>query len=120
MKTRSTRQKELLDTERLKIKTFFSAEGLYETVSKKDNKLGMATIYRYLKALRKEGLIYSYTCDGKNIYSNNKSNHCHFECEETGEIIHFDIENIDFLKNKIPGEITSFQLEVKGICKNHN
>ena len=119
MKTRDTKQKEIIDKERLLLTTFYSAEYLYEKVLKVNKKIGIATIYRHLKKLRENGEIYNYTCDGKLIYSNNKSNHCHFECEETGEIIHFDIENIDFLKNKIPGDITSFQLEVKGICRNH-
>ena len=38
-------------------------------------------------------------------------------CEETGKVIHFDVDSLDFLKNKIPGSISSFQIEVKGRCK---
>ena len=37
-------------------------------------------------------------------------------CEETGKIIHFDVDSLDFLKNKIPGTISSFQIEVRGVC----
>jgi hypothetical protein len=40
--------------------------------------------------------------------------------EKTGKVIHFKIESLDFLKNKIPGTIKSFQIEVRGICNNHN
>lgn len=119
VKSRSTRQKEIMDSQRVLIKTFFTAEGLYEKINRIDSKIGIATVYRYLKTLRNNNEVYTYSCDGKSIYSNNRSNHCHFICEETNKIIHFNVDNIDFLKNKIPGEITSFSLEVRGICKNH-
>jgi len=117
VKTRQTRQKEILDKEIKSFKNFFSAEDLLEKAQKKDKKISIATVYRYLKNLRENNQIYSYTCSGKKIYSNKTISHCHFECIETGKIIHFDIDNIDFLKDKIPGEIQSFQLEVKGILK---
>jgi Fe2+ or Zn2+ uptake regulation protein len=117
MKTRYTKQKELIQKEIDKFKTFFTAEELYDQVKKIDNKIGFATIYRFLKRLRKCEDIYSYTCDNKLTYSKENKSHCHFVCEETGKVIHFYINSLDFLKDKIPGSITSFQIEVRGICK---
>ena len=117
MKSRNTRQKEILDNELREFKKFFSAEDLLEKVAKKDSKISIATIYRYLKECRKSNILYSYTCGGKTIYSTSKSNHCHFVCSQTGQVIHFEIDNLDFLKDKIPGDIESFQLEVKGTLK---
>jgi len=117
--SRKTKQGEILDLEIKKFKTFFSAEDLLSRAVKLDSKLGIATVYRFLKKLREGKKIYSYLCSGKTVYSNSLSNHCHFECTETGKIYHFEIDNLDFLKDKIPGDISSFQLEVKGICKNH-
>lgn len=114
---RQTHQKELLEKELESIDTFFSAEGLYELVKKKDDNFGIATVYRFLNELKKERKIYSYVCDRKAIYSKNDNSHCHFICERTGKIIHFKIDSLDFLKDKIPGEIKSFQLEVRGYCK---
>ena len=114
MKTRNTRQKEIIESEIKKINKFFNAEDLLEKVSKIDKNIGIATIYRYLKDLRDKDRIYSYTCQGKVIYSSTKRSHCHFECSESGEVIHFELDNLDFLKDKIPGDIESFQLEVKG------
>ena len=111
---RQTQQKETIQKELDKIKTFFSAEELYEKV--KNKRISLATIYRFLKELRDKRELYSYLCDRRTIYSKQKKSHCHFICEETGEVTHFEIDNIDFLKNKVPGKITSFQLEVKGIC----
>ena len=116
-KRRNTIQKKIIDEEINNMKTFFSAEDLLKKVSKKNKKIGIATIYRHLKTLRKKGTIYSYSCQGKIIYSNAKRSHCHFLCTKTGKVIHFDIKNLDFLKDNIPGEIESFQIEVKGIYK---
>lgn len=115
---RNTRQKKILQQEIEKQKTFFTAEKLLEKTKIFDNKIGIATIYRHLKKLREEKKIYSYRCSGKTVYSNTKKAHCHFECTKTGKIHHFEIDNLDFLKDKIPGEISSFQLEIKGICNN--
>ena len=74
----------------------------------------------HLKKLIEEGKIHSYSCNRKIIYSSNVKSHCHFICEKTGKIIHFDVDSLDFLKDKIPGEISSFQIEVKGECKTCN
>ena len=117
MKTRQTRQKEIIEKEIKKFNRFFNAEDVLEKTSKIDKKIGIATIYRFLKDLRKRDLIYSYLCSGKTIYSNSKRSHCHFECLKSSKVIHFEIDNIDFIKDKIPGDIESFQLEVKGNLK---
>ena len=113
---RSTRQKEIIGQELKKVNSFFSADELYEIVKQKENNIGIATIYRFLKEANAKGELLAYTCNKKTVYSKGKKSHCHFECEKTGKIIHFEIDNIDFLKDKIPGTITSFQLEVKGVC----
>jgi len=116
-KNRNTKQKELIKAELSKIDTFFNAEDLLEKVRKKDKNIGIATIYRFLNEAKKKGELYTYSCDRKMVFAKGEKSHCHFECEKTGKVIHFEIDNIDFLKNKIPGTITSFQLEVKGVCR---
>lgn len=116
LKTRNTKQKEIIYNEISKFHTFFTAEELYEKVKSVDKTIGLATVYRFLKTLRKNKNIFSYTCNGKLVYSKENKSHCHFVCEETGKVIHFNIDSLDFLKDKIPGSITSFQIEVKGIC----
>lgn len=111
---RNTRQKEIIQAEIKRFKTFFTAEELYEKV--KEKKISLATVYRFLHVLKQEGELFSYLCDRRQIYSKEKNSHSHFICEETGKVIHFNIDNLDFLKNKIPGKISSFQIEVKGLC----
>lgn len=114
---RKTRQKEVLRAELDGIDTFFTAEELHERAMKKDKPIGIATIYRFLKELKKEGRLYSYLCGRRTVYSKENRSHCHFVCEKTGKTIHFEIDSLDFLKDKIPGDIKSFQLEVRGYCK---
>lgn len=119
-KSRNTKQKEVIEKTLSSMNSFFTAEDIYKLVKKKDIHMGIATVYRFLKDLKKENKIYSYICDRKTVYSKEMKSHCHFTCEKTGKIIHFDINNIDFLKKvkeKIPGSITSFQLEVRGVCE---
>ena len=111
---RKTKQKEILKKELDKIDSFFSAEELYEKV--KDSSLSLATVYRFLSELKQNKKIYFYLCNRKYIYSTEKRSHCHFICEDSGKVIHFDIKSLDFLKDKIPGTIKSFQIEVKGCC----
>jgi len=117
VENRTTRQKRIIEEEVKKFAKFFSAEDLLEEVKKRDSKIGIATIYRNLKKMKENSLIYSYSCSGKNVYSNSKKSHCHFIDEKTGKTIHFEIDNIDFIKNKINCDITSFNLEVKGELK---
>lgn len=116
-KSRNTVQKESIRAEIGKTGNFFTAEDLFMRVKRKCPDIGLATIYRYMKDLRKNKKIHAYTCNNRRVYSRDKKSHCHFVCEETGKVIHFDIDSLDFLKNKIPGSISSFQIEVKGKCR---
>jgi Fe2+ or Zn2+ uptake regulation protein len=117
---RSTKQKRIILEKINNFNSFFNAEELLLEAKKEYKKIGIATIYRLLKELQKDNKIYSYKCDRKTIYSKENKSHCHFICEETGKIIHFNIDSLDFLKDKIPGSISSFQLEVRGRCNKHS
>ncbi|MFW6230432.1 MAG: transcriptional repressor [Nanoarchaeota archaeon] len=116
---RTTKQLEILRKSMEKNDAFFDAESLYEEAKKKDADIGIATIYRFLREEADAGNLFSYRCGKRRVYSRKKKSHCHFVCEETGKVIHFDVDSIDFLKDKIPGEITSFQIEVRGIRNDH-
>ncbi len=109
--TRVTRQKKELELAVASFSSFFSAQDVADK-----SLLPLATIYRYLKDSIIQGTLFSYRCDNRTIYSIKKRSHCHFICEKTGKVIHFDIDSLDFLKNKIPGNIESFQIEVRGVC----
>lgn len=115
-KSRKTKQKELIQIEIASLKSFFTADELYENIKKKDVTIGIATVYRFLKDLRKRKELHSYVCDRKMIYSHNEDNHCHFICQKCDVVTHFTIDKIDFLKKQINGDICHFQIDVHGIC----
>jgi len=115
-KLRKTKQKELIQSEISTFTSLFTADELFDKIKKKDNTIGIATVYRFLKDLQKKKELHSYICQRKMIYSREKNNHCHFICQKCDQITHFNIEKIDFLKTKINGEICHFQIDVHGIC----
>lgn len=116
---RHTRQEEIISFELSKINSFFSAKDLFKKAIRFDSSLGIATVYRFLADLVKNHELFSYKCDRRTIYSKREKSHCHFICEKTGRVTHFSIDSLDFLKDKIPGSINSFQIEVKGLCDKH-
>ena len=117
MVTRKTDQKNFIEEEIKNLRSFFDAEELYKKVSKKNKKIGIATVYRFLKKLTEEGKIHSYSCDRKIIYSSNVKNHCHFICENCGNIKHINLKRLDFIQNEIKEDICHFQIDVTGICE---
>ncbi len=115
-KSRKTKQKELIQSEISTFTSLFTADDLFDKIRKKDKTIGIATVYRFLKDLRKKKELHSYMCDRKMVYSREKNNHCHFICQKCDTVTHFNIDKIDFLQTKIKGEICHFQIDVHGIC----
>ncbi|MBI2103148.1 transcriptional repressor [Candidatus Woesearchaeota archaeon] len=115
--SRTTKQKQLVEREIASFHSFFHAEELYQRVSQKNPKIGIATIYRFLNNLAKNGEIHSFLCNRKTLYSNSKKNHCHFICERCGDIKHISLTKVDFLYQQIKEEICHVQIDVTGICK---
>ncbi len=117
VKIRQTKQKELLNEEVKKLKSFFTAEELLIKAKKKDSRLGIATVYRFLSDLTNKRQIHSYVCDRKTIYSTRDNSHCHFTCEKCGKVEHIQVNSLDFIKNKVKGSICHFQIDVFGTCE---
>ena len=116
MLKRNTNQKEIIEKEIKRLHSFFDAEKLYKEVSKKNKKIGIATVYRFLKKLAEEGKVHSYSCDRKVIYSSNVKSHCHFICEKCGDINHINLKKLDFIQKEIKGDICHFQIDITGVC----
>lgn len=110
---RNTRQKQILEEALQEITGFFDAQKLHETAKEEDKNLGIATVYRFLNQKVDQNKLFKYVCNRRNVFSKQKT-HCHFINEETGEIQHFDIENINFLDEAIDANISSISIEVKG------
>jgi len=117
MNHRKTKQKRILEEELLKLKTFFTAEELLERTNKIDSKIGIATIYRFLKEKSHRAELHSYYCDRKQVYSTQDNNHCHFTCTQCGQITHFSVKDLNFIKKNIEEEVCHFQIDLYGVCK---
>ena len=117
MISRKTSQKNLIEEEINNFHSFFDAEKLYGQVSKKNKKMGIATVYRFLKKLVKKGKIHSYSCNRKTIYSSNAKSHCHFTCEDCGDVEHINLKKLDFIKKEVKGDICHFQIDITGVCE---
>jgi len=117
-KSRNTRQKEIIREEILAKKDFFTAEELHRCAQKRDKQIGIATVYRFLRGAKETNDIYAYECEGRTVYSTTKKDHCHFVCKKCGKTVHFNVSSIDFLKKKLDGDVTQFQILVEGFCKN--
>jgi len=113
--SRQTTQKNILEHELKGFNSFFSAEELFNKV--KSKKIGIATVYRFLKDAEKNHELHSYLCNRRSLYSRNSHNHCHFICEKCGKMTHFNVDSIDPITKKIKGNICHFQIEVNGICE---
>jgi len=118
LKSRSTRQKELLNRELEDMDEFFSAEEFHSITVRKMPHIGIATIYRFLNEKVHERQLHSYNCNKRTVYSNSKNNHCHYICQKCGEKQHINIKNIDSIKKSMTGTICHFQIDVHGICEN--
>lgn len=118
VESRETEQKKLIAKKIAEMNHFFTAEELHNIVTKLDNRIGIATIYRFLRDLREKREIHSYNCERKSIYSKSNINHSHFKCEACGKISHLKIDSIDFIKKIVSADICHFQIEVSGLCDN--
>jgi len=116
-KTRNTKQKEVIEAAAKSMGGFFTADELFSKTSAKEKGIGIATVYRSLNKLDSEGKVHSYSCGKGRIYSVGGENHCHFICHRCGNSEHFELKNIDFLKNVDAGQACHFQVDVHGICK---
>ena len=113
---RQTQQLEVLQQATQQLESFFDAKQLHAQAQKADPEIGIATVYRYLRDAVDARQLHPYRCGRRKVYTREQRSHCHFVCEKTGRTIHFDLDDVEFLKNKIPGSITSIQLEVRGVC----
>ena len=94
---------------------------IYEYL-KKDNKIGLTTIYRFLNKLESECLIKKYT-DKKEAtyqYINNDEckNHIHLKCIKCNSIIHLECDEANHLTKHIRDE-HNFDIDstIFGVCR---
>ena len=97
---------------------------LYNSVSKIDSKISIATVYRTVKLFEEAGIVAKHDFKGgKARYEQlNESHHDHLIDIKTGEIIEFVDDEIEKLQQKVAEKygykLVDHKLELYGIKKN--
>lgn len=122
MKTRKTKQKQLIIDILMKSKTHLSILELYEKVLKADPTIGQATVYRNVNKLVEEGILVKISMiNDVDRYDANTNLHDHFVCKSCEEVIDiFDKEKADVIKKiekKYHFTITNSNIIFEGYCE---
>ncbi len=101
-----------------------SAEEIHGLVRVQTPKIGLATIYRTLHALKEKGLVeeHRFNDEFSRYEAKPASHHDHLICIECGKVVEFDQPVIEQLQLAAAREnhfsIVSHRLEIYGICEN--
>ena len=92
-----------------------------------NDKIGKATVYRYLNNLVKENIVKKYMVENRNcscyqyIEEQNCDSHYHLKCEKCNKIIHLECDEFKEVENHIAKEhdfeLDSVKTVLYGICK---
>ncbi len=103
-------------------KAHLSAEEIHSLVRAQTPRIGLATIYRTLHALKEKGLVeeHRFNDEFSRYEAMPSSHHDHLICLECGKVVEFDQPLIEKLQVAAAKEnhfsIVSHRLEIYGIC----
>lgn len=124
---KNTKQKEKILLELMQSSSHLMAEEIYQRV--KNDKIGIATVYRSLKLFERLGIVKEFPMDGVKYYElkiySKKPLHIHFKCSKCNVIIDIDDAdiNIDYIKlnqkveMKRELEVNDVNITLLGLCK---
>lgn len=120
---KSTRQREIILEEFLKVSSHLSTEDLYLRLRKKHPHIGYATVHRTLKLFSESGIAAERQFgDGQTRYevASDEEHHDHLICTRCNAIIEFEKPEIERLQDSVAREhgfvIEKHRLEIFGIC----
>lgn len=106
----------------------FSAKEMYDYIKKEGHDINLATIYRNVASLEKEGKLLKHQGNDTNyatyqyIENSDCLAHFHFECIKCGRVSHLGVkETNDFLKmvkSRMGFEVEPQNTYIRGICNN--
>ena len=77
-------------------------------LEERGSSVGIATVYRHLEKMEKDGIVRKYILDGKNgacfqyvEEDNDCHQHYHLKCEQCGELIHLQCDALDSIEAHI-------------------
>ncbi len=112
----------LHDTEAKSGERHVTAQELYEKVSKKDEKIGFATVYRFLRDLADKNFVTEVRMGGQSsrYELSTKEHHDHLTCTQCGKICEFENKKIEKLQVQVAEyfgfKLTNHILELYGLC----
>lgn len=120
---KSTRQRDIILDEFLKVGAHLSTEELYLRLRKKHPAIGYATVYRTLRLFAECGIAEArHFGDGQTRYesSDTDEHHDHLICTRCGKIVEFEEPQIEKLQEKVAKAngftIERHRLELYGLC----
>ena len=102
-----------------------SADDIHSHLTKNNESIGLATVYRVLTQLELAGLIQKNQFnDNQSTYEIKKQHHDHLICTKCGKIIEFLDTDLEKLQEKISDKyqfrLDSHVMTLFGICKDGN
>ncbi|MCL1929825.1 transcriptional repressor [Candidatus Saccharibacteria bacterium] len=102
-----------------------TAEMVHFSARQKCPRISLATVYRHLENLTKEGLIHKFTVPGEpDHYDATANEHIHALCESCGEIYDITVRLSKILKRQVEKggkiKLNDYQLLASGICHKCN
>ena len=101
---------------------YVSVEDIEKFLYKKQKKIGLTTIYRFLNKLEGEGKLRVETKNHTKYYQlilDGCQNHFHLKCAKCGKVIHFECEEFNNMINHIQKEHEFFidsKFVINGLC----
>ena len=99
-----------------------TAQELYEKVIKKDDSVGFATVYRFLRDLANKNFVTEVRMGGQasRYELSTKDHHDHLTCTKCGKIVEFENKKIEKLQLQVAEYfgfiLTNHILELYGVC----
>lgn len=122
-KTRLTRQRKLVLQVLENANEHLEAEDIFLKAKARDPEISLATVYRALTALKKEGMIEEHKFDqGHGHFETTQpSPHFHFRCLQCGKIIEFNspeiITQAQVICKEAGVQMTGVHLLISGYCR---
>ncbi len=119
---RNTRQKAVIEQAVSEMGIHRTAEEVYSIVQKNDAGIGLATVYRHLNRMYKDGKVQRLSVSGTYYYDVNSDPHDHFYCTVCGKLMDVPAEYDQSMDRRtaerIGAVMVSHTVMYEGICSN--
>ena len=98
---------------------FLSAEQVHDALRRKHDDIGIATVYRNLKKMVRQGLISEVSWNDVRYYTRHPFSNAFFVCEKCGRMLRIDIPIADqnYLSGEIGMKVSRWRMHFEGICE---